>query len=458
MMSRHTSWRGTLGQMAARLIALATLTMALAAPLALGVVSVTAPTADAASAAGASITLCGMAKSGCGPAPCVPITPADYTLPATSPRGGVRAWLSRTGGVAGSTDTLTGTGWPAGATVELLLGSYSQGRIQVAPTPFAQGIADASGHVTIAGFRTPEVDECMTKDGQAIGDNQTLFVAQTPSASARISLLFTFYPPPALGTSSSGAIASGAVIALSGSGWEPGQKVTITPAFQLWPANGDLTSAAPDFHQLLADAITVIAQPNGTFITGATIPPEPPETQITFFATANGPRNGQVSLQVNAVFSVLPSVLPTLVLDHSAGQAGDTVTVTGTNWPAGQDILITYCGGQVTLCPGKLSERLAFAHADERGRITATVRIPADALPGAITIQASPLVSPFDATVLTQTQSFIVQYPFAQAHPRLELALRALPYAITALLVGLIALGAWLAARRRRGPGLAPRS
>jgi hypothetical protein len=453
MTSRYAIWRGIRGRMAVRLIALMTLALALAGPLAMGV-------APVASAMGASSTICGMAssaKSGCGPPFCAPVTANDYALPTTSPRGGVRASLSRTGGVSGSTDTLTGSGWPAGATVEIFLGSRSQGRIQVAPTSFAQGRADASGHVIIAGFHTPGVEECLTKDGQQFGDNQALFVAQTPDARARVSLLFTFFPSPALGPiSATSAVMAGQVIMLGGSGWEPGQTVTITPAFHLWPTNGDLASVTPDFHQLPADATTVFAQSDGTFMTGATIPQEPPETQIAFFATADGPRNGQVSLQMNAVFSVLPSVLPTLALGHSAGQAGDTDTVTGTNWPAGQDILIAYCGGQVTLCPGKLSEQLASVNADERGRITATIRIPTGALPGPITVQAGPLTSPFDATILTRTQSFIVQYPFAQAHPRLELALRALPYAIMALLVALIALGEWLATQRR-GPGLAAR-
>ena len=81
-----------------------------------------------------------------------------------------------------------------------------------------------------------------------------------------------------------------------------------------------------------------------------------------------------------------------------------------------------------------------------------TIQIPTDARPGPITIQANPVSSPFDFSVYTQALPFSVLYPFAQAHPRLELALRALPYAITALLVALIALGAWLVERRRRGP------
>jgi hypothetical protein len=462
MMSRKTIWRGTPGTPGplGRLMALAALTFALtfalAAPLALGVALGTAPTA---SAAGASSALCGMAKSaksGCGPAPCKPVTPADYTLPATSPRGGVRAQLSRTGGVSGSTDTLTGSGWPAGATVELLLGSRSQGSIQVADTPFAQGRADASGHLTIAGFHTPQINECMTQNGQAPGDNQALFVAQTPDARARISLLYTFYPPPSLGSIAvSGPITAGQVITLGGSGWEPGQTVTITPAFQLWPANGYPTYDPSSFTPLPADAIKVFAQPDGTFMTGATIPQEPPETQIAFIATASGSRNGEVTVEANAG-SIGPSGTSSLAVNENAAYAGGSVTVTGHNWPVNQDIQITYCRGQArAYCDPSQSETLGAAKTDSRGNFTATVRIPADAQPGPITLQASPLTSPFDYTVYTQTQPFAVLYPFDQAHPRLALALRILPYAASALALALIVLGVWLFARRRREPGLA---
>ncbi len=199
MMSRYTYWRGIPG-IPGRFVALALLTLALAAPLALGVAIGTAPTANAASATDASPTLCGMATSGCGgPTICAPVTPADYATLATKPRGGARASLSRTSGVGGSTDTLTGSGWPAGATVEIFLGSHqSGGGIWVNPTPFAQGVADASGRLTIAAFQTPQGESCTTKDGQNPGNNQTLFVAQTPDGKARVSLLYTIYPSAGL--------------------------------------------------------------------------------------------------------------------------------------------------------------------------------------------------------------------------------------------------------------------
>lgn len=434
----YADWRRAL----IRLIALTSLALALAAPLAVGI----APAASAAPAA------CGTAKSGCGPAPCVSITPQDYTLPATSPRGGARAWLSRAGGAPDTTNTLTGSGWPAGATVELLLGSHDQGSIVVDPTPFAQGVADASGRVTIAAFHAPGVDDCTIKDGSALGDNQALVVAQTPDGRARISLLYTFYPMPTLQNSVQDIVSGGEAILMSGSGWEPGQTVTITPAFQRWPASGYPSYDPSSFQPLPANSTTVTAQPDGTFATGVTVPQEPPETQITYIASANGPRNGDVTVEASICF-IGPIGTSSLAVNGNAAYAGANVTVTGRDWPANQDIQIEYCRRQAQAhCDAFLSETLAVVMTDARGGFTATVQLPPNARPGPIMIQASPVSSPFDPTVYTQTQPFAVRYPFALAHPRLEMAIHASPFAAAALLIALLALGERLVSQRRKRP------
>ncbi len=204
--------------------------------------------------------------------------------------------------------------------------------------------------------------------------------------------------------------------------------------------------------------MTVTAQRDGTFSVTAQTPAEPPETQITFFASANGPRDGDFSIMLNNFFSVVPMAPSTLTLSRSAALAGGSVTLTGTNWPVNQTIQISYCrGAGQTTCDPRVSASLASAPTDSAGHLHVTIQIPTDARPGPITIQAAPVSSPFAYVVYTQAFPFSVLYPFAQAHPRLELALRALPYAIAALLVALIALGVWLVERRRRGPTLAAR-
>jgi hypothetical protein len=443
IMSRHTNWRGTL----IRLVALATLALALAGPLAMGV-------APAASAMGATPSSCGAAssvKSGCGPQVCAPVTAKDYALPTTSPRGGVRASLSRAGGVSGSTDTLTGSGWPAGATVELRLGAHNGQGVWVDPMPFVQGVADASGHVTIRAFQTPPIEQCMTKDMRHFGDNQALFVAQTPDARARVSLLFTFHPTPQLVSQQLGTVAGGQLVEMAGAGWEPGQVVIITPGVLSWPSDGYPTYDPATFQRLLSAATTVSAQRDGTFAITATIPQEPPETQITYFATASGPRNGDVSVQLAGTFSVRPAGETTLTLSRSAALAGAAVTLTGTNWPADQAIRIEYCREHtMPLCRDEYSQTLAVTHADGAGRLNVTVHIPADARPGPITIQVNVTASPFDLGTYAQTWPFQVLYPFAQAHPRLEMAIHASPFAAAALLIALLALAQWLTTQRRR--------
>ncbi|HEU0025643.1 MAG TPA: hypothetical protein VFQ25_00885 [Ktedonobacterales bacterium] len=317
--------------------------------------------------------------------------------------------------------------------------------------PFAQGVADVSGRLTIKGFQTPPIEQCMTKDGQHFGDNQALFVAQTPDARARISLLFTFYPTPQMFSQAQQIVAGGQTIVINGSYWEPGQVVTITPGILPWPSDGYPTFDPGAFQRLLSATTTVTAQSDGTIAVMAPIPQEPPETQIAYFATANGPRNGEVSIQMPNIFSVRPTGEATLTLNRSAALAGGAVTLTGTNWPAGQAIRVEYCREHtMAFCRDENSETLAITHADGAGRLNVTVHVPANARPGPITIQVNPTASPFDLATYARTWPFAVLYPFAQAHPRLEMAIHASPFAAAALLIALLALGEWLATQRRR--------
>ena len=461
MLSHMTNWQGTLGRIAVRLIALFVLALALAGPLAVAAASDAGATAAPKSA-------CGMATSaqpGCGPNNCAPITSADYTLPATKPRGGAQARLSRSSGVAGSLDTLTGSHWPAGATVELLLGSgASYGDFGVIPTPFAQGVADASGRLTIAGFQTPDVEQCMKPDNIHIGNNEKLFIAQTVDGKARVSLLYTFFPAPTLempaATDTSWMVSDGDRIFITGSGWEPGQTVIFTPAIARWPKIGYLQTDPADFERLPLAASVAQVDPNGSLATYVTVPPEPPETQVAFFASASGPRNGDVTVEMNELFSVRPLVQSTLALSHGSGVAGSTLTARGTNWPAGQTVELAYCRGQdAPLCPPQMAAGLASVIPDSAGRFTTTLTLPDDASAGPITIQASLLNSPFGASDITsdnvvyhEGQPFLIVYPFALAHPRIQMAINASPFAAAALIIGLLALAEW----RRKRRGLAP--
>jgi hypothetical protein len=183
-----------------------------------------------------------------------------------------------------------------------------------------------------------------------------------------------------------------------------------------------------------------------------TIPPEPPETQVVVFATASGPRNGDVTVELNELFSVRPQGQATLAIEQHSGVAGSTVTVSGTNWPIGQTVLIAYCRGQgAPRCLEGTTAGLARVSADNTGRFTTKVTIPDDARAGPITVQASLLSSPFNGdadTMYHQSQPFMVVYPFAVAHPRLMMAINASPLAAAGLVIALLALGEWVRKRR----------
>ncbi|HEX9037311.1 MAG TPA: hypothetical protein VF808_10015 [Ktedonobacterales bacterium] len=452
-MSRHTHnlhWRGTLNWLALRLSAPVMLALALGAMVA------GAPAAHAAGASHTSHASCGAPDSGCGPPLCAPITPADYMLPATSPHGGARGSLSRSGGVTGSTVTFTGWRFPAGAVVQLLVdfNSAGGGLLWEDPQPFAQGVADASGRITMTNIKTPEIGECLQKDEQTPGDNPALFIAQTPDAQSRVTLLFTYHPAPSLQAFAQPIVGSGDVVFVTGAGWEPGQTVTITPAIGLWPRDNYLTADPTAYTSLPLAAQSVKAIYNGSFSVTLMIPPEPPETQIAFFATASGPRNGDVWVTLRPVFTVRPVESSIMLLSVTSGAPGGAVTVRGANWPEGQAVRIEYCRGQdETLCAPGSAQTLADIYTDGEGRIAATVQLPANAQPGPITIEARLMYSPFDDSVYARAQAYDLIFPFSQAHPRMYMALNFSPLVAAGLVIALLALGE--ARRRRRSAAVA---
>jgi hypothetical protein len=264
-------------------------------------------------------------------------------------------------------------------------------------------------------------------------------------------MLFIFYPAPQfISWDNSNLVPNGGSISMSGSGWEPEETITITPAIELWPSTGTPLYDVSQFLPLPGAAFTVTTGADGSFAIRTVIPPEPPETQVTYFANANGPRLGQVTQPIDEIFSVYPTDQPTLKLNRKSALAGGSVTLTGENWPVGQNIRIIYCWTDVaTDCAPGVGDYLTMARSDSAGRLNVTVKIPADASPGTYVIRAAPDQSPFDASVYSRTALFTILYPFAQAHPRLEMAIRASPFAASALIIGLIALAEWLRKRRR---------
>jgi hypothetical protein len=345
--------------------------------------------------------------------------------------------------------------------VELLLGELNfdgNGRpgatlMNVDSISFAQGVTAANGILDIASFSAPPTLGCADVDPKTnfatAGNEQTLFIAQTADGKARVTLSFTYFPHPDITSESSTEVRTGYSISLTGDNWDPRQVVTITPAIYLWPADGGVDWANITYQPLAHDSITATVRSDGSFTVNALIPDEPPETQVTFDATENSARFGSVSMQTNTVYSVAPTTQSTLRLSLDSAEPGSAVTVSGTNWPTNQDIQILYCAGQpATYCDYRDSLVLATVRANSAGRIHTQITIPGSAMPGLITIQVQPFATPLEPADYTQTQLFTILYPFAEAHPRLEMAIHASPFVAAALLIGALALAEWLRKRR----------
>jgi hypothetical protein len=339
--------------------------------------------------------------------------------------------------------------------VEVLLAqNESAPPLTVGLQPFAQAMTDARGNLAISAFAAPPVDPCMTPDMQRPGIDPTLFVAQTADGSARAAMPFTYYPSPIIIFGADPFGAANAAIALTGANWEPSEKVTITPAIQPWPASGTPDWDTNAFQRLSGQAITVTAARDGSFEILMHLPNAAAETQVIFIASAIGPLYGPVSF-TSSVYNIIPSAPDTLSLSATSAAAGDSVMLTGANWPANQDIQILYCWNWSTkygcVSESDIGSLLATTRADKTGHLHVRVQIPSNAPRGPGIIQVAPVSTPFDPAVYTRSATFAVLPTFAESHPRLEMIIQAAPYigGGFALVVGAgVGLGFWQ--RRRR--------
>ena len=121
----------------------------------------------------------------------------------------------------------------------------------------------------------------------------------------------------------------------------------------------------------------------------------------------------------------LPSVAPTLTLDHATRPAGATVVVMGDHWPASQRVVVSYCRSeamswsQSALSPQcnhsaqglvvtGYAEELGVADTDAAGHFALRVVLPANARPGAIAFEARLASQALEADVYVQTATFTI--------------------------------------------------
>ncbi len=408
-----------------------------------------------------------------GPGVCTEIvSQSDLAKLSLAATGGGIAQLSRTQGVVGTGLTATGTGWPAGA--EVLVDAYTRRLVNGADFgaylegTLASATISAAGDFTTPLFRAPFSQVCSalsaTPDGRAQDGGAMLFLVHTRDGRVRAPLYFTYLTydhGPSLRGPQVQDQEQGSALALTGVGWEPGEQVSVT--YEAAPWSFTHANEPPPFQLSSAPPVKATADAQGAF--AVMFPPfhEPADTVIALVAQGSGPRYGDVKV-ISGYYQLLPPTAPTLRLDHSGIIAGAEIVVSGSNWPAHVSGVIEYCRGQMTL-PDMVglrclvmgtqsvgAQQLGTFVTDGAGKFRVTVRMPANARLGPITVQARVPSAPFGLIVYAQGQPLTITPTWDEVHPRLARMLHAAPYVAVGAIVLLAALvGVALYLRRRRG-------
>ena len=386
-----------------------------------------------------------------GPGPCASVTQSDLTQHAIAPQGHVTARLSRTQGTVGTLLTITGSGWPAGASVAV--DSYTKrGDTLTSNGAMAQATASSAGSLTIGPFSAPLIGLC-----DSLNDNQdggvALFLVHTHDGLRRVPITFTYltyiFGPQ---ISSATVVRAGSEITVTGAHWEAGEAVTITPMVAPWSPD---TKPLPAFQPAPSAKVSGTADVLGSFSLAVPAFDEPALTEIKFVAQGTGPRYGEVQLVVFGPI-VEPKALPRVQLDHTAVYPGGSLTVTGDGWAPDQAGVIEYCrvantppGTTRPYCNPPLSQELGTFHTDSNGHFVATIHLPTNAHFGPDIVQER--LPSIPLAYYTQGQPLTIEATYAQLHPRLTRLIALAPYIGSALL--LAALVALLIFTRRRRDG-----
>lgn len=418
-----------------------------------------------------------------GVGPCSPLTASDMAQPQVTYRGDASLHLSRLQGTNGTLLTMSGGGWPAKAPVVVDIWTDLSGQFLGGPFNLAPVTTTATGALPTTSFRLPTGEGAlcpqgvMTANGVATDHVNVLLVAHTADSDfqhvrARVPVVFTVFDSPHVNSPSvqdpwRAHDVAGASIQLVGSGWQPGDVVTITS--MVTPFQSDTASAAPTATTTptAAGSITVAADQHGEFSTPYRLPDAPPLSVVSLLAHTNDARDGDVTFTPFLSFFIVPNVYPAIQINQDAVVPGGMVMVTGDHWTPGDQVTIEYCRGLTRdptnslYCDQYSAESLLDVQADSAGHFAARVRLPINARVGPDTMQAritgAALWKPTDVRPFAAAQPFSIVAPTppltdAQQHPRQAWLLAHLPY----LGGGMVALLALLVARlllirRRRG-------
>ncbi|MGH2503911.1 MAG: hypothetical protein ACRDID_15480 [Ktedonobacterales bacterium] len=393
------------------------------------------------------------------------VTASELGQPTLTASGDVAAKLNRDQGTIGTTLAVTGSGWPAGASVLVDLYVKQPNNTYFGYGAFfgalTKGTASSGGTIALAPFHAPPVGTCTGTFSGAQDGGDVLLLVHTADGRHRMPLTFTYISyndGPQVGINSSqDPFNSGKSVAVTGLHWEPHERVTLTQQ----TAPREVNPAPLNFTATPNSAVSVTTDDLGNFVA---ILPEAnvaPETWIMIETEGTGPRYGDVGLSAGPL-PLPPPIFPSIHLDQMSVSQGGALTVTGDHWLTGQPGVIEYCRGENTIpgmvglrCDPFLSEQLGTFVADGAGHFVAHVRLPLDARFGSVTVQARLPDDEFGLVIYAQAQPLAIAPTYAQLHPRREWVIEHAWYLAAgaiALLALLGALAVWLL-RRRRGGG-----
>ena len=158
-----------------------------------------------------------------------------------------------------------------------------------------------------------------------------------------------------------GAVSPGAVVAIAGSGFSPGEEVTVTLG---------TTPAVP---------VIVTADSSGAILASVTLPTG--TVDATYSVIARGAVSAvDATTRVVVTAVVAPASLPSFALSASAGERGSLVQAYGDHFPANSAVIFTLLSDPITL---------GTATVNAQGVFTANLVIPAAATPGAHRLEAT---------------------------------------------------------------------
>ncbi len=252
----------------------------------------------------------------------------------------VKVTLNPTSGRAGTVTAVSGSGYQPGEAVTIRWGG---------PTGTLLGSVKASATGTIAA----KVTVPATAAPGTFGIHATGTSGQTGNASYQVTALAIVKV-----TLSPISGRAGTVTSVTGSGYRPGESVTIR-----WSTTtGTLLGS-------------VKATTSGTISAKVTVPATAAVGTFRIYATGTSGQAGSATYQVTALAIVKVALSPTY------GRAGTVTTVTGSGFRPGETVTIRWGGATGTI--------LGSVRATTSGTISAKVTVPATAALGTFTIRAT---------------------------------------------------------------------